>query len=121
LTLHSLSLISPTAPAGAVVLLMENVDAEALKKNTLTIKEGVEYHVAIKFSVGAEVLSGLKYLHVVKRAGVTGEFVLHADEREKEGEKGWRKGGEGGGGRERERERGSVLVSSCRALRTACN
>lgn len=35
------------------------------------MKEGVDYNVAITFSVGSEVLSGLKYLHAVKRAGVT--------------------------------------------------
>lgn len=40
---------------------------------TVTIKEGVEYSVGIKFRVKSEIVSGLKYLQVVKRAGVTGE------------------------------------------------
>jgi len=44
---------------------------DEVKKSPLTIKEGVEYNVAISFTVGQEVLSGLKYIHVVKRAGVT--------------------------------------------------
>lgn len=44
---------------------------ERLRKEPLTIKEGVEYNVSISFSVQGEVLSGLKYIHVVKRAGLT--------------------------------------------------
>lgn len=73
LTLHSLALISSSAPGGRVSINLEQGKEalEALKKNPITIKEGVEYNVSISFSVGAEVLSGLKYLHVVKRAGVT--------------------------------------------------
>lgn len=43
---------------------------DALKNNPITIKEGVDYHVSISFSVGAEMLLGLRYIHVVKRAGV---------------------------------------------------
>ncbi|PWN24012.1 putative rho GDP dissociation inhibitor [Microstroma glucosiphilum] len=73
LTLHSLALISDTAPGGRVGINLEQSKdkLEALKKNPITIKEGVEYSVSISFSVGSDVLSGLKYLHVVKRAGVT--------------------------------------------------
>ncbi|PWN90962.1 rho GDP-dissociation inhibitor [Acaromyces ingoldii] len=74
LTLHSISLESATAPGGKVTITLDNLskeELENLKKSPITVKEGVEYNVAISFSVGAEVLSGLKYLHVVKRAGVT--------------------------------------------------
>lgn len=77
LTIHSLSLESPSAPNGGkiTVELGDNLEdparLEAIKKNVLTIKEGVEYNVLIRFTVGQEVLSGLKYIHVVKRAGVT--------------------------------------------------
>ncbi|CAO1613612.1 unnamed protein product [Jaminaea pallidilutea] len=73
LTLHSLSLVSASAPGGRVsVELDKGKDhLEQLKKNPLTVKEGVEYQVALSFSVGQEVISGLKYLQVVKRAGVT--------------------------------------------------
>lgn len=42
----------------------------ALKDNVMTIKEGVEYRLAVKFRVHSEVISGLKYLHVVKRKGI---------------------------------------------------
>lgn len=74
LSLHSLALISQTAPGGKVQLDLNNLtqaQLDEVKKSPLTIKEGVEYNVAISFSVGQEVLSGLKYIHVVKRAGIT--------------------------------------------------
>lgn len=74
LILHSLSLESDSAPDGKVSLdigSLTTAKLDELKKSPLTIKEGVEYNVAISFSVGQEVLSGLKYIHVVKRAGVT--------------------------------------------------
>ncbi|KAI9488107.1 immunoglobulin E-set [Zychaea mexicana] len=47
--------------------------AEALEKSKstpFTIKEGVEYRMKVKFRVQHEVVSGLKYLQVVKRKGV---------------------------------------------------
>ncbi|KAJ6258980.1 hypothetical protein Dda_5875 [Drechslerella dactyloides] len=43
---------------------------EQLKKNPFTIKEGSEYRMRVKFRVQHEVISGLKYLHVVKRKGI---------------------------------------------------
>ena len=52
LTLHSLSLESQGAPNGAVTIKLENLNStevENLKKNPMTIKEGVEYNVAISF------------------------------------------------------------------------
>ncbi|TPX39598.1 hypothetical protein SeMB42_g06313 [Synchytrium endobioticum] len=42
----------------------------ALKSKPLTIKEGVEYRLKIKFKVQHDVISGLKYLHSVKRMGM---------------------------------------------------
>lgn len=42
----------------------------------VSIKEGAEYSVGIKFVVKNEIVSGLKYLQVVKRAGVTSELVV---------------------------------------------
>ncbi|KAG2199453.1 hypothetical protein INT47_011565 [Mucor saturninus] len=40
-------------------------------KNTpFTIKEGVEYRMKVKFRVQHDVVSGLKYLQVVKRKGI---------------------------------------------------
>lgn len=73
LTVHSLALESESAPGGKVQISLDGSpqELEALRKNPMTIKEGIEYNIAITFSVGATVLSGLKYLHVVKRAGVT--------------------------------------------------
>ncbi|KAL9940853.1 hypothetical protein V8E36_000341 [Tilletia maclaganii] len=77
LTLHWLALQSESAPNGQVTLDLQTIlsggkeTEEQFKKNPISVKEGVTYNVAINFSVGAEVLSGLKYLHVVKRAGVT--------------------------------------------------
>lgn len=52
LTLHSLALISDTAPGGRVGINLEQSKdkLEALKKNPITIKEGVEYSVSISFS-----------------------------------------------------------------------
>ncbi|RIA98609.1 immunoglobulin E-set [Glomus cerebriforme] len=45
--------------------LLENV-----KNKPFTIKEGVEYRMKVKFRIQHEVVSGLKYLQVVKRKGI---------------------------------------------------
>lgn len=45
-------------------------------KNTpFTIKEGVEYRMKVKFRVQHDVVSGLKYLQVVKRKGIRGKKI----------------------------------------------
>ncbi|KAG2226832.1 hypothetical protein INT45_005797 [Circinella minor] len=50
---------------------LSNPEALANAKETpFTIKEGVEYRMKVKFRVQHEVVSGLKYLQVVKRKGV---------------------------------------------------
>ncbi|KAF9910885.1 hypothetical protein EC991_005349 [Linnemannia zychae] len=49
-------------------------DEEELKKHSFTIKEGVEYRLKVLFKVQHEVVSGLKYMHIVKRHGVKGKF-----------------------------------------------
>ncbi|KAG0216553.1 hypothetical protein BGX28_000067 [Mortierella sp. GBA30] len=54
------------------VLLDLSQSAEDLKKQSFTIKEGTEYRLVVKFKVQHEVVSGLKYKHVVKRMGVAG-------------------------------------------------
>ncbi|KAJ3040806.1 hypothetical protein HDV00_010421 [Rhizophlyctis rosea] len=41
-----------------------------LQNQVVIIKEGVEYRLKIRFRVNHEVISGLKYLHVVKRKGI---------------------------------------------------
>lgn len=40
------------------------------KKEPITIKEGIEYSVEIAFKVEGGVVSGVKYLQIVKRAGL---------------------------------------------------
>ncbi|KAL4919798.1 immunoglobulin E-set [Aspergillus aurantiobrunneus] len=44
--------------------------AEQLKDKPFTIKEGAHFRIKVTFVVNHEVLSGLKYLQVVKRKGV---------------------------------------------------
>ncbi|KAI5450490.1 rho GDP dissociation inhibitor [Naganishia albida] len=41
------------------------------KKEPITIKEGAEFSVGIKFRVENQIVSGMKYLQVVKRTGMT--------------------------------------------------
>ncbi|GBC00183.1 hypothetical protein RclHR1_03780012 [Rhizophagus clarus] len=43
---------------------------ENVKNTPFTIKEGVDYRLKVKFRVQHEVVSGLKYLQVVKRKGI---------------------------------------------------
>ncbi|KAL0086026.1 immunoglobulin E-set, partial [Phycomyces blakesleeanus] len=44
---------------------------EQAKNTPFTIKEGIEYRMKVKFRVQHEVVSGLKYLQIVKRRGIT--------------------------------------------------
>ena len=43
---------------------------ESLNKHPFTIKEGAKFRMKAKFRVQHEVLSGLKYLQIVKRKGI---------------------------------------------------
>jgi len=43
---------------------------EELKNKPFTIKEGAKFHIQVVFQVNHDVLSGLKYLQVVKRKGI---------------------------------------------------
>jgi len=45
---------------------------EATKKASVTIKEGIEYRLKVKFRVQHEIVTGLKFVQGVKRAGITG-------------------------------------------------
>ncbi|KAI8621218.1 immunoglobulin E-set [Chytriomyces sp. MP71] len=66
-----LSIAMETAGRPDVVIPLDTPDAiAALKNQVMTIKEGVEYRLKVKFRVNHDVVSGLKYLHVVKRAGM---------------------------------------------------
>ncbi|KAI8453315.1 immunoglobulin E-set [Phakopsora pachyrhizi] len=70
LVVHSLSLHSPSLTTPIVMDLTRPENLQKFKKEPITIKEGVEYSVEISFKVEGGVVSGVKYLQVVKRAGV---------------------------------------------------
>lgn len=44
---------------------------EKLKEKPFTIKEGAVFRMKVKFRVQNQILSGMKYLQVVKRIGVS--------------------------------------------------
>jgi len=71
-TVISLFLTSPTLPPGKTVELnlSDKGVVDSLKKNPVTLKEGVEYNVGMRFKVNYDVISGLRYIHIVKRAGL---------------------------------------------------
>ncbi|KAF8936466.1 hypothetical protein BGZ47_009480 [Haplosporangium gracile] len=56
------------------VILDLTKSEEELKKHSFTIKEGIEYRLKVLFKVQHEVVSGLKYMHIIKRHGVRGKF-----------------------------------------------
>ncbi|KAF9469026.1 immunoglobulin E-set [Collybia nuda] len=68
----TLELDSPTLPAGKKIVFDLNDTAKLAetKKNPIIIKEGVEYNVRITFKVNHSIISGVRYIQVVKRAGV---------------------------------------------------
>jgi len=69
--LFSLFLSSPSLNGRTIELDLTNTTAiEALKKNPVNIKEGVEYNVGIRFKVNHSIISGMRYMQVVKRAGL---------------------------------------------------
>jgi Rho GDP-dissociation inhibitor len=82
LSLHALSLVSSSAPGGSVSINLQQSKEQLaqFKQNPLNVKEGVEYSVKIRFSVGSDILSGLKYVQVVKRAGIKGRHLALAPE-----------------------------------------
>ncbi|KAF8974356.1 rho GDP-dissociation inhibitor [Flammula alnicola] len=57
-TVLTLELASPTLPQGKEI------------KHPIIIKEGVEYNVRITFKVNHSIISGVRYIQLVKRAGV---------------------------------------------------
>lgn len=70
LSICSLSLHSPDLSTPIVMDLTNQETLLKYKKEPITIKEGAEYSVEIAFKVEGGVISGVKYLQVVKRAGV---------------------------------------------------
>ncbi|OJJ50886.1 hypothetical protein ASPZODRAFT_280989 [Penicilliopsis zonata CBS 506.65] len=53
-----------------VIDLASDEAVKTLKEHPFTIKEGATFRIKINFQVNHEVLSGLKYIQVVKRKGV---------------------------------------------------
>ncbi|KAG2077559.1 E set domain-containing protein [Suillus decipiens] len=72
MTVLTLELDSPTLPPGKkLVFNLDNVALIAeIKKNPIIIKEGVEYNVRITFKVNHSIISGARYIQVVKRSGI---------------------------------------------------
>ncbi|KIY73749.1 rho GDP-dissociation inhibitor, partial [Cylindrobasidium torrendii FP15055 ss-10] len=65
-TVLTLELASPTLPTGKHIIM----DVSNPPKEAIVIKEGAEYNVRIKFKVNHSIISGVRYLQIVKRAGV---------------------------------------------------
>ncbi|KAK7470807.1 rho GDP dissociation inhibitor [Stygiomarasmius scandens] len=71
-TVLTLELHSSTLPPGKTITLdiSNKAQLEDTKKNPVVIKEGVEYNVRITFKVNHSIISGARYIQVVKRAGI---------------------------------------------------
>jgi len=71
-TVLTLELVSPSMPPGnrLHLNLQDPAQVQEFKKNPVTIKEGVDYNVRITFKVNHSIISGVRYIQVVKRAGV---------------------------------------------------
>ncbi|KPV75012.1 uncharacterized protein RHOBADRAFT_44527 [Rhodotorula graminis WP1] len=65
----SLSLTAPSRPQPIVFDLTDPAKVKSLKSSPVVIKEGVDYSVELKFKVNHGLVSGLKYLQVVRRMG----------------------------------------------------
>ncbi|GAA5871459.1 hypothetical protein JCM8547_001348 [Rhodosporidiobolus lusitaniae] len=65
-----LSLTSASRPTPIEFDLTNTAALGDLKKNPITIKEGAEYNVELKFRVN-NLVSGLRYIQAVRRAGIT--------------------------------------------------
>jgi len=67
----ALTLNSPTLSKPITLDVTRGAEGLAeFKKNPVTIKEGAEYSVEISFKVNHSIVSGLRYIQVVKRAGI---------------------------------------------------
>ncbi|KAJ5893593.1 Rho GDP-dissociation inhibitor [Penicillium taxi] len=66
--IKSLALVTPDRED--VVIDLSTASAlDTLKDKPFTVKEGARFHIKVVFQVNHEVISGLKYLQVVKRKG----------------------------------------------------
>lgn len=68
--IQSLAIETPGRPDITLDLTGANA-LETLKDKPFTIKEGSKFFTKVVFQVHRDVLSGLKYVHVVKRKGIT--------------------------------------------------
>jgi len=68
-TVLTLELHSPTLPPGRKIVF-DLAKLDDTKKIPIIIKEGVEYNVRITFKVNHSIISGVKYIQVVKRSGI---------------------------------------------------
>ncbi|KZO92143.1 rho GDP-dissociation inhibitor [Calocera viscosa TUFC12733] len=67
-TVLSLTLTSPTLDTPIIMSLADHTD---FKTNPVTIKEGVDYSVTITFKVNHGLITGLRFMQVVKRGPLT--------------------------------------------------
>ncbi|GAA5838543.1 hypothetical protein JCM5353_003132 [Sporobolomyces roseus] len=66
----ALKLVAPSRKE-PIVLDLTNAEAlKTLKKDPVVIKEGAEYAVEIVFKINNTIVSGLRYIQAVKRAGI---------------------------------------------------
>jgi len=70
LTVLTLELHSPSLSTPLVFNTRDTAKMADIKKNPITIKEGVEYTVRITFEVNHSVVSGVRYIQLVKRSGI---------------------------------------------------
>ena len=71
----SLSLSSTDLPSPIEFNFPQNreiIKIDSTKFPLVTIKEGIDYDVQVKFYVTGAVVSGLRYIQLVKRAGIKG-------------------------------------------------
>jgi len=54
-----------------IVDLSQPGQAETLKSKPFTIKEGAKFRMKVRFKVQHHILSGMKYIQVVKRMGIS--------------------------------------------------
>ncbi|KCV72745.1 hypothetical protein H696_00324 [Fonticula alba] len=70
----SMTLSSPDRP-DITLELNSSEKVQELKKLKTIIKEGSTYRISVNFRVQHEIVTGLKFLHVIKRKGITVEKI----------------------------------------------
>ncbi|KAI0053059.1 4-hydroxybenzoate polyprenyl transferase [Auriscalpium vulgare] len=77
LTVLSLELTSPSLPPGKTIKvdIQNQAQLAELKNKPIQVKEGAEYQVYINFTINHSIVTGARYLQVVKRSGIRVEKV----------------------------------------------